>query len=417
MTRSLRLSALVVLLASPTMPGAMQSALAQSQDASQLGLQRVQPQPPAAPAASWDRATAQELLRYVEAVGQEGLSPESYGPDRLRAAIASGDEARMTSTASPIFMRLASDLSGGSVRGRARVDWHMTHAGLDEAGQQRLMEQVLRGGGGVGAVLDGLLPTHVQYGFLKRALANTPAEDETRRGLIRTNLERWRWLPRNLGARHVLVNVPAFTAALIDNGNVTARHRTVVGARRTPTPQLNATITAVTINPWWHVPQSIIRENGGSFGAGYEVRRTASGISVRQPPGPRNALGRVKIEMPNEHAIYLHDTPSQNLFGRPVRAFSHGCIRTQNVRDFAARLLAPTGDWNRAAIDAGVTAGRTRTVSLAQPIPVYIAYFTAAATNDGSLVTYGDIYGRDAPVRQALARADGRVQQAASGGN
>jgi L,D-transpeptidase YcbB len=411
MTRALRLSALVLLLASPTMPGAMQTALAPSPDASQLGLQRVQPQPPAAPAASWTRGAAQELLRYVEGIGQEGLSPASYSPDRLRAAIAGNNEAQLNSVAGPIFMQLAADLSGGSVRGRARVDWHMTHVGLDAAGQQRLMEQVLRGGGGVGAALDSLLPTHVQYGFLKRALANTPAEDETRRNLIRTNLERWRWLPRNLGSRHVLVNVPAFTAALIDNGNVTARHRTVVGARRTPTPQLNATITAVTINPWWNVPQSIIRENGGRFGAGYQVTRGAGGgMSVRQPPGPRNALGRVKIEMPNEHAIYLHDTPSQSLFGRPVRAFSHGCIRTQNVRDFAARLLAPTGQWDRAAIDQGVVAGRTRTVSLAQPIPVYIAYFTAAATNDGNVVTYADIYGRDAPVRQALTRADGARQ-------
>ena len=102
------------------------------------------------------------------------------------------------------------------------------------------------------------------------------------------------------------------------------------------------------MNPWWTVPQSIIRENGGRFGAGYEVRRDGGYHDVRQPPGPRNALGRLKIEMPNEHAIYLHDTPSQALFGRPVRAFSHGCIRTQNVRDFAALLLAPTGQWDRA---------------------------------------------------------------------
>ena len=80
-------------------------------------------------------------------------------------------------------------------------------------------------------------------------------------------------------------------------------------------------------------------------------------ISVRQPPGPRNALGRLKIEMPNEHAIYLHDTPSQALFGRPVRAFSHGCIRTQNVRDFAALLLAPTGQWDRGAIDRTIDDG------------------------------------------------------------
>ena len=211
-------------------------------------------------------------------------------------------------------------------------------------------------------------------------------------------------MPRNLGARHVLVNVPAFTAALIDDGRVTARHRAVVGAVRTPTPQLSAAITAVTINPYWNVPQSIIRTT--SFGAGYQVTRGANGvISVRQPPGPRNALGRLKIEMPNPHAIYLHDTPSQALFGRAVRAFSHGCIRTQNVRDFAALLLAPTGRWDRSEIDEAVSTGRNQTTPLARPVPVYIAYFTAAATTDGNIVSYNDIYGRDVPVRVALNRA------------
>ncbi len=414
MTKSFRLSALIVLLASPTMPGAIQTAaFAQAQP--QAGSQAPAAQPAApAPAPTWRRETAEELLLYVEEIGQEGLSPANYAPDRLRAAIAAGDEAALTAVASPIFLQLAADLSGGSVRGRGRVDWHMADSGLDAAGQQRLLAQVVRGGG-VGATLDSLLPTHPQYAGLKRALAATPESEAERRDLIRTNMERWRWMPRNLGTRHVLVNVPAFTAAIVENGQVLTRHRTVVGARRTPTPQLNATVTGVTFNPWWNVPQSIIREQGGRFGAGYEVRREGSYMIVRQPPGPRNALGRVKIEMPNEHAIYLHDTPSQSLFGRPVRAFSHGCIRTQNVRDFAALLLAPTGQWDRAEIDRAIATGRNQQAALAAPIPVYIAYFTAAATTDGDILTYGDIYGRDAPVRQALNQAgSARIQQASN---
>jgi murein L,D-transpeptidase YcbB/YkuD len=412
MTKSFRLSALVVLLASPTMPGAIQTAAfaqVQAQAQPQLGNQSLTSEPQAA----WRAETARELLLYIERIGQEGLDPADYGPDRLRAAIAAGDEAQLTQVASPIFVKLVTDLSGGSVRGRSRVDWHMTDPTLDAAGQQRLLGQVTRGGG-VGAALDALLPVHPQYAGLRRALAATPESDTARRDLIRTNMERWRWLPRSLGSRHVLVNVPAFTAALVDEGRVTARHRTVVGARRTPTPQLNATITAVTLNPWWNVPQSIIRENGGRFGGGYQVTRGAGGgISVRQPPGPRNALGRVKVEMQNEHAIYLHDTPSQSLFGRPVRAFSHGCIRTQNVRDFAALLLAPTGQWGRGQIDRTIETGRTQSARLAAPVPVYIAYFTAAATSDGDVVTYGDIYGRDAPIREALNRVGSeRIQQA-----
>jgi len=415
MTRSLRLSLLAALLASPTMPGAVQTAArAQAQAETQPpagGMTSLNPQPE--PPGNWRRDTAQELLRYVEQVGQEGLDPADYGPDRLRSAIAGNNEAALSAVATPIFLRLVSDLSGGSVRGRSRVDWHMTDPTLDAAGQQRLLAQVIRGGG-VGAALDSLLPTHPQYAGLKRALAATSDTDTARRDIIRTNMERWRWMPRNLGPRHVLVNVPAFTAALVEDGRVLARHRAVVGKRTTPTPQLNAQITAVTLNPWWNVPQSIIAENGGHFGAGYEVRRTAGGISVRQPPGPRNALGRVKIEMPNEHAIYLHDTPSQALFGRPVRAFSHGCIRTQNVRDFAALLLAPTGQWDRAEIDRGIDTGRNQSVPLAAPIPVYIAYFTAAATSDGDVVTYADVYGRDGPVRQALNAAPRQVLQASN---
>ena len=416
MTRSLRLSALILLLASPTMPGAIQSAaraqvVAQAQ--AQMGYQTITSQQ----APAWNRQSAQELLTYVEHIGQEGLDPADYGADQLRSAIAGSDDAALTQVATPIFIRLVQDLSGGAVRGRARVDWHMTDVTLDPADQQRLLAQVA-GAGGVAAALDALLPTHPQYAGLKRALANTPESDTARRDLIRTNMERWRWMPRNLGTRHVLVNVPAFTAALVDNGHVTTRHRAVVGAVRTPTPQLNAQITAVTINPWWNVPQSIIQSQGGHFGAGYEVTHGAGGgISVRQPPGPRNALGRVKIEMPNQYAIYLHDTPSQALFGRTSRAFSHGCIRTQNVRDFAALLLAPTGGWDRADIDRAVETEQTRSVALAHPVPVYIAYFTAAATSDGDIVSYADIYGRDAPVRQALNHLGSTAVQQASAAN
>jgi L,D-transpeptidase YcbB len=408
MIKSLRNAALVVLLATPTMPGAIQAA----------ALDQEQPPavPPPAPVpapVTWRMNDARELLEFVQNIGVEGLTPAAYGPDRLAAAIESGDQARVSPVATQIFLQLATDLSGGQVRGRSRVDWFMPDAGLDDAGKQRLLTQVTTRGG-VADALTGLLPTHPQYAGLKRALANTEEDDRARRDLIRTNMERWRWLPRNLGARHVLVNVPAFTAALIDDGRVTARHRAVVGAVRTPTPQLSASITAITMNPWWNVPQSIVRST--SFGSGYQVTRNANGsVSVRQPPGPRNALGRLKIEMPNPHAIYLHDTPSQALFGRAVRAFSHGCIRTQNVRDFAALLLAPTGRWDRSEIDEAINTGRNQTTRLAQPVPVYIAYFTAAATNDGNIVTYNDLYGRDAPVRVALNRAGAPRAQTASG--
>jgi murein L,D-transpeptidase YcbB/YkuD len=385
MPKLARTSLLAFLVAAPMAPGLLQTpALAQSEAG----------QPAAGGAWSADRA--EELLRYIQSVEADGLTPAAYNPDRLRAAL--GDEAARTRIADETFLKLAADLSGGSVRGADRVSWYMAPSGASETERQRLLGQAKRGN--VTQVLNGLLPTHAQYGLLKNALKN-PANAE-RRDLIRTNMERWRWLPRNLGERHIIVNVPAFTAAIVDNGDVIARHRAVVGATATPTPQLSATVTGVTFNPWWTVPQSIIRTMRG-FG-GYQVSQGNGYRIVRQPPGPRNALGRVKIEMPNEHAIYLHDTPSQNLFANARRAYSHGCIRTHNVRDFAAVLLRPTGQWDRAQIDRTINTGRTTNARLAAPIPVYIAYFTAAATTDGSLVTYADVYGRDGRVRQALNR-------------
>lgn len=397
MKKLFRLSSLGILLASPTVPAAMQAAVAQSQPAPEVAVAPL-------PAAVWTRESAQALLAYIEGIGAEGLSPAAYAPDRLREAIAARSDALIASAATDSFLRLAADLSGGATPANARVDWHMTPSRLDANATRTLMARAVAGNE-IEEALNGLLPTHPQYAGLKRALAQTPASDSATRDLIRANMERWRWMPRTLGARHVIVNVPAFTAAIVDNGAVTTRHRTVVGAVRTPTPQLNATITAVTMNPYWHVPQSIIREMGGRFGADYEVTRNGGSISARQRPGPRNSLGRVKIEMQNDHAIYLHDTPAQALFSRPVRAFSHGCIRTQNVRDFAAKLLAPTGSWDRGRIDQTIGTMRTTQAPLAQPVPVYIAYFTAAATSDGDIVRYSDIYGRDAPVKRALNAA------------
>lgn len=413
MIKTLRLTALALVLASPTMPGAIQTAaFAQAEPPAAPPTSAMPPAAEPAPpprALLWRVAAAEELLRYIEAIGEEGLDPAAYAPDQLRAALGGGDPAALTEVANRTFLRLATDLSGGQVRGDSRVDWHLPDASLDGNRQQLLLARAAQGG--VEEVLDSLLPTHPQYAGLKAALAATAVEDSARRELIRANMERWRWMPRELGPRHVIVNVPAFTAAIVEDGRVVRRHRAIVGTRRTPTPQLAAQISAVTLNPWWTVPQSIIREMGGNFGAGYQVRRLEGGtLSVRQPPGPRNALGRLKIEMPNEHAIYLHDTPAQALFARPVRAFSHGCIRTQGVRDFAAHLLAPTGQWDRAAIDRAIATGETQQVALVEPIPVYIAYFTAAATTDGGIVTYADIYGRDAPVRQALNRHGGSVQ-------
>jgi L,D-transpeptidase YcbB len=392
------LSALALAAAAPLLAQSLPAVPAPADAAQQAPVDPVAPQ--------WSRSNAEDLLRYVERVAQEGLEPAAYEPDTLRAAIMAGEGAELNRVATGIFLRLSSDLALGYARGPIRIDWHIDDPDLNGNQEYAMLGDALERSA-IATTLDALLPIHPQYGFLKTALAATPATEKAKVEVIRTNMDRWRWLPRNLGDRYVLVNVPAFTAAIVENGQVLARHRTIVGTTRTPTPQLMATARAVTFNPSWYVPASIQKELGPNP-RGYE--KTAAG-GLRQPPGPANSLGRMKIEMPNRHAIYLHDTPAKALFDRDVRAFSHGCIRTENPLQFAQWLLEPTGKWDKAAIDKAVTTGKTIEAKLAQPTPVYIAYFTAAAAADGKIVTYKDIYGRDGKVVTALRASGTRLAE------
>jgi len=348
-------------------------------------------------ARQWTKKAAQDLLAYVERSNEEGLDPAEYGPDALRAALAGRDKAALDNAATDSFLKLSAALALGTVPIDARVQWHMKDPDLDGAQQFALMERAIQENN-VRQVLDSLLPTHLQYGELKGVLAKAP--DAETREKARVNLERWRWLPRELGPRYVIVNVPAYTVALVENGHVVARHRGVVGAVKTPTPQLSAVATGVIFNPWWEVPASIAPEVRGK--KGYVTVKNGDGVRYRQPPGPGNALGRMKVVMPNNYAIYLHDTPSKALFARDVRAASHGCIRTQDALGFA-RVLLGNPEWDQAKIAETIKSGKTVMAKATVDTPVYITYFTAAAAKDGAgLIPYKDIYGRDAKALAAI---------------
>jgi murein L,D-transpeptidase YcbB/YkuD len=361
----------------------------------------------------WTRPAAQELLGYIQRVGEEGLDPADYGPEQLQAAIASNDIATMSTAATDAFLRVSSDLALGHVRGDGRLEWHHSDNDIDAQQQFDMMSRAIANNS-VWDILTALLPTHPQYGELKLLLATTT--DPAVRDKVRANLDRWRWLPRDLGRRYVIVNVPAFTVALVEDGRVVARHNVVVGKSSTPTPQLSATATGVIFNPWWEVPESIADEVRGK--KGYVSVKNGEKVHYRQPPGPSNALGRMKVVMPNNYAIYLHDTPSKALFSKKVRAFSHGCIRTQNALGFA-ELLLDNPQWDRAAIDKALATGKSVRATATTPTPVYIAYFTAAAqANQKGLLTYADVYSRDAPVLAALNDREGvaKLASTAAGG-
>ena len=372
----------------------------------------------APPTVKWNRAAAADLLAYVERIGEEGLDPSDYAPERLREAIAGRDGDRLNSVATETFLRVSSDIALGHVRGDARMSWYINDTDLNGGEQYAMMERAVRDNS-IRDTLTALLPTHPQYNELKSVLSDTPKSDKAKIEKIRTNMDRWRWLPRDLGQKYVIVNVPAYMVALVEDGRVVARRRAVAGAVKTATPQLNATISGVIFNPWWEVPKSIEGEVRGKKGY-VAVKDEATGkvIRYRQPPGASNALGRMKLVMPNNHAIFLHDTNVKGLFDKQARAYSHGCIRSEDALGFAEVLLQPTGQWDKAAIQQTIASGKSVKADLAAPIPVYITYFTAAAIADKKeIVSYKDIYSRDTPVLTALndrARTGGSALASAS---
>jgi murein L,D-transpeptidase YcbB/YkuD len=370
---------------------------------------------PVAPAASplaadWSRADAEALLAYIERVDKEGLDPADYKPAALREAIGAKGDA-LDAVATSTFLKLAGDLMFGHVRGDNRMDWHVKDDSWNVYDQQALLDRAAKGE--VAQTLESLLPTHPQYAALKKLLDDSSVDSKTR-DRVRINMDRWRWLPRDLGSKYVIVNVPAYTVALVENGQTLNRRRAVAGAIKTPTPSLSAVITGAIFNPWWEVPQSITPEVRGK--RGYVAVKDDSGkvIRWRQPPGPANALGRVKLVMGNPHAIYLHDTNAKNLFNRQARAFSHGCIRTEDAVGFAETLLEGT-DWERPKIDQTLASGKATQANLAAPVPVYIVYFTVAATSDGPPMSYADLYGRDGKVLAALGDRKTGTALASSG--
>ena len=369
--------------------------------------QPAQPAPPPLPPVVWDLASAQELLAYIQQIGAEGLDPADYDPAGLAAAIQSGNPAIVSPAATQRFDLVSADLALGHVKRPGRTDWYLVDKDLDAAKQDMLLRSALAQHN-LAAALNELLPTHPQYAALKAALAATPASDEAHRDRIRLNLDRWRWLPRDLGQKYIIVNVPGFHATLVENGVNRWKHRAIAGKLSTPTPQLSALATGVILNPWWEVPKSIEKEAAGK--KGFVPVKGADGKVQRwrQPPGPTNALGQIKFVMPNSKAIYLHDTNARSRFNDSTRALSHGCVRTEHILDLATELLGDDGgEWTPDKIQAALDSKKSVQANFVKPVPVYIVYFSAAALNDGRIVTYKDLYGRDSKAMAALDMKDG----------
>jgi murein L,D-transpeptidase YcbB/YkuD len=256
------------------------------------------------------------------------------------------------------------------------------------------------------------------------AVLNGAAIDEE--GEILANLEMWRWMPREFGADHVFVNIPEFTARVVRHGVTTHVTRVVVGTPTNQTPVFSDEMEYLVVNPYWHVPESIrmkemlpeiqadpagyFRRNGYEAVWNGQVIDPASVIwdenavkfvAIRQPPSEANALGRIKFMFPNQHAVYMHDTPSRKLFQRDYRAYSHGCVRVDDPMEFARAILADEPNVSVETLEA-MFGGEERRVDLTQHVKVHIAYFTAWIDGDGTLQLRDDLYGHSSKIKAAI---------------
>ena len=260
---------------------------------------------------------------------------------------------------------------------------------------------------------------------------NVPADQRVRQIIV--NMERWRWLPADLGRRHVFVNQAGFEMFTIDRGRQVDRRRVIVGKPFHKSPMFSDRIRYAEFNPTWTVPTSIARSemlpklqsdpswfdaNNYSIHAGWGAdapRVSPYGVDwsavpasrfnyrIVQGPGPKNALGQVKFMFPNKFDVYLHDTPSRQLFARTGRAFSHGCIRVNGPLEFAELLFGLDQGLPRAKIDAILASGKITRVNLKTPVPVHLAYFTAWVDDRGVPSFFEDVYERDVMVARLLS--------------
>jgi murein L,D-transpeptidase YcbB/YkuD len=310
------------------------------------------------------------------------------------------------------------------------------------------------------AYLRSLQPKQEQFERLQQALVKLraslkargrkPASDPVVQRIV-INMERWRWMPPELGSYYVWDNIPAFTARVMKNGKSIYVEKVVVGQVKYATPIFSAHMRSIAFNPEWIVPETIKLEDlqpslrGGVFGEPDTSILQAHQLSVSyqgkpvdattvdwgranilqytftQPPGPENVLGKLKFNFPNRHAIYMHDTIQPEFFDEEVRALSHGCIRVRQPDRLATLLLGEDKGWSSQQVQELLTTGNNTIVPLSRPVPVHLTYFTVVADEKGKLQTFDDIYAIDAKMGavlfgRALKPDDGTVEAMATSG-
>ncbi len=389
------------------------------------------------------------LLLAIAGLADHGLNPDHYRIEQLTAL--RNDRIARDVVATDAWFSAAAHLVDGKVDPvSVEPDWSAARRSVDL--KARLTQSLV--GHSIGDSLSGLAPAQPGYARLVSALrqlradselVDTPSEARAIRQRIdqlRVNLERWRWLPDDLGQRHIRANIADFKLEAWENGEVARTHRIIVGKLYRKTPVFSSAIQYLVLNPWWETPPRLARvdklkafrkDPTAVRRLGFTVldregqRVDPSNIDwhavnpasfpyrLRQAPGEQNALGKIKIIFPNRHNVYLHDTPSRELFEETTRTFSSGCLRTENPVELAKWLLQDTDGWTDGdKLDSAVASGRLQNINLARTIPVHVLYFTAVSADDGSVRFLSDVYDRDARVLAALTTTPERSRQRAA---
>ncbi len=379
-----------------------------------------------------DRTTEQmkALVRDLHVADSHGLESARYGvaeferirdesQTRMRGTRFSAERVpELDAKLTYAYLRYAADLlAWGTSPSQVSKDWLTSPKKEDLAARLKAALET----GDISGSLEELAPTHPQYKGLQAALVRERGKPDGQVERIAMNLERWRWAPRDLGDRYVLINVPAYMLQVMEGDTPALAMRVIVGQPGTATPLFSDEMTYVVFSPYWNIPETILREetlprvmNDPDFlrrnnmevvGTSGTVDPSAvdwsdssatNGLRFRQRPGPNNALGLVKFIFPNNFNVYLHDTPGDRLFFREKRTFSHGCIRIENPVGMAHYVLGDQPEWTDARIANARHAGTERTVKLTKPLPVHIGYWTAWVEPDGSVRFTDDPYGIDA---------------------
>lgn len=377
---------------------------------------------------------ARTALAHLRAVQEDGLDPDDYRGTALEAEATALEQngARTPDDATAFdlalttsVLRFMRDLHVGRLDPR-EMGFDLDH--IVEPHDFPALLQTAIADASFDQIVDGLRPRFAQYAALKRMLVKHLPSDPVRSRRIALAMERLRWLPELSGQRLIVVNIPMFHLWAFDadrgDGASAIDMAVIIGrADAGRTPVFASRMTAIVINPYWNVPDSIARNEilprlarNRNYLARNHMEMIGDGSSrrIRQVPGPWNALGRLKFEFPNLFSVYLHGTPAPKLFRKARRDFSHGCIRVEDPERLAEWVLSDQSEWSRARLRSAIAEGATRTVPVAQPPHIVMFYLTAMVVPGESDVTFADdIYGHDARLEAWLKEKRGFSRAAA----